>query len=173
MNEMEALNLALEREQGAQRFYSDAAEKTSSTEGKRMFSWLASEEAGHSRLLEKEIAALQQDGKWLSAEEAESSEEMSEPIQRSELPSESEVKGEVQAQSSELEILEEAVNSEQEAAKFYAEAARATSDPNGKAILERLTKIEEGHQLLLEEEYDWIRKSKKIFPLHRFSLPQK
>ncbi|MFP3880170.1 MAG: hypothetical protein ACLFVA_04365 [Dehalococcoidia bacterium] len=54
MNELEPLNLALERQQGAHKFYSDAAEKTSSTEGKCMFPWLANEKAGHIRLLEKE-----------------------------------------------------------------------------------------------------------------------
>lgn len=50
MNELQALNLAIEREKGAHRRYSEAAAQATDEKGKRMFSWLASEEMGHVRI---------------------------------------------------------------------------------------------------------------------------
>ena len=48
---------------------------------------------------------------------------------------------------------------------------KKTTEPDGKAMLEKLSEIEQGHLELLEEEYQWVSKSKSMFTLHRFSAP--
>ncbi len=42
--------------------------------------------------------------------------------------------------------------------------AKAVSDPWGKQVLHKLSEIEKGHAALLEEEYEFIRRSKPMFP---------
>jgi rubrerythrin len=171
MNELEALNLAIEREKEAHLRYSEAAERATDGKGKQMFSWLASEEMGHMRILEKERAAVEKSGKWLAEEAWASSGDLSQPIERAEFPSLSEVKGELKTDAPELEILKAAIEAEREAASFYAELAQNISDPNGKAMLNKLSAIETGHLNLLEEEYEWLRRSREFFTVHRFTLP--
>ena len=170
MNELEALNLAIEREKEAHRRYSEAAARTTDGKGKKMFSWLASEEMGHVRILEKERAAVKESGRWLAEQEWASGGELTQPIERSEFPSLSEVKGNLNTDAPELEILKVAIEAEKEAASFYAELAETVSDPNGKAMLQKLSEVEKGHRDLLEEEYEWLRRSRQFFPLHRFTL---
>jgi len=68
MNELEALNLAIERETGAHRFYSEATARFTDAKGRKMFSWLAREEMGHLSILGKECEAVKESGKWLSDE---------------------------------------------------------------------------------------------------------
>lgn len=171
MNELEALNLAIEREKEAHRRYSEAAALTTDGKGKKMFSWLAREELGHVKILEKEREAVKQSGRWLAEEEWTSGDELTHPIERSEFPSLSEVKGEPTTDAPELEIIKEAIEAEKEAASFYAELAETVSDSSGKAMLTRLSEVEKGHRDLLEEEYEWLRRSREFFPLHRFTLP--
>ena len=171
MNELEALNLAIEREKEAHRRYGEAAARTTDEKGKKMFSWLASEEMGHVRILERERESVKESGTWLSEEEWASGDELTQPIERSEFPSLSEVKGELDTAAPELEILKQAIEAEKEAASFYAELAEIVSDSNGKAMLTKLSDVEKGHRDLLEEEYEWLRRSRKFFPLHRFTLP--
>ena len=93
MNELEALNMAIERENEAHLRYREAAARTTDGKGKKMFSWLASEEMGHVKILEKEREVVKESGRWLTEEEWASGDELTQPIERSEFPSLSEVKG--------------------------------------------------------------------------------
>ena len=171
MNELEALKLAIEREKGAHRRYSEAAARATDDTANKMFSWLASEEMGHVRILEKEHAAVTESGKWLSEETWASGGDLSQPVERSEFPSLSEVEGELKTDAPEREIINRAIETEKEAISFYANLAEGVSDPDGEAMLKKLSEIEQGHLALLEEEEEWLRKSKTLFPLHRFRLP--
>lgn len=167
---VDALNLAIEREKGAYSFYSEAAERSTDAAGKKMFAWLASEEQGHIKLLERQCTAVKE-GKWLPEEEAAAGCNLSKPIQSSEFPSISEVEGSPSTAAPEMEILSKAMAAEKEASAFYAEVAEGVSDPNGKAMLQKLSQIEKGHLELLEEEYEFLRRSKPLFTIHRFTLP--
>lgn len=171
MNEQEALSLAIKREKEAHRYYSDAANKTTSESGKKMFSWLASEEMGHIKILEKQWEKVKEEGMWLSEEGYCSYGDISNPIECTEFPSASEAKGELKEDAPELEILKEAIAAERQATSFYADLAKNTSDPSGKAMLEKLSRVEQGHLDLLEEEHEWLRRSKEFFTVHRFTLP--
>ena len=171
MNELEALNLALGREKDAHRYYSDAAAKSTNAASRKMFSWLASEEEGHIKMLEKLCGEKKVGGKWLSEEEWCACGDISNPVNCAEFPSSSETKGEFTEDTQELEILRQAIKDEKEATAFYADLAQSTADPNGKAMLEKLSNVEQGHLDLLEEEYQWLSKSKSMFTLHRFTAP--
>ncbi len=173
MNELDALSLAIEREKEAQRYYSDAASKATSEAGRKMFSWLASEEEGHLKILEKQWEEIKDTGKWLSEEGWCTYGSISNPIECTEFPKASEVKGEIEKDAPELEILKKAIEDEKEATAYYADLAGNTTDPNGKAMLQKLSGVEQGHLDLLEEEYEYLRKSKEMFTIHRFTLPPK
>lgn len=136
-----------------------------------MFSWLASEEMGHIKILEKQWEKVKEDGTWLSEEGYCSYGDISHPIECSEFPSASEVKGELSEDAPELDILKEAIAAERQSTSFYADLAKNTSSPSGKEMLEKLSKVEQGHLDLLEEEYEWLRRSKEFFTVHRFTLP--
>ena len=124
MNELEALNLALDREKEAYRYYSDAAAKSTSAASRKTLSWLASEEEGHIKILQKLCGELQSSGRWLSEDEWCACADISNPVQCSEFPPSTETKGELQEDTEELQILKHAINDEREATTFYADLAK-------------------------------------------------
>lgn len=170
VDELDALRLAIEREQGAHKFYSDAAAKMSRQASKDMFNWLANEELGHIKILEKARAAVQAKKGWIKEGDYSASGELTQPVDRSEFPTPTEAKGEITQAIPEMEILSRAIADEKDAMSFYAEVAEGISDPDGKKMLKTLSAIEKGHLELLEEEYEWIRRSKETFTIHRFTL---
>ena len=170
MDEKEALALAIEREKEARQYYDDAAARSTNDNGRKMLSWLASEELGHIRILEQQLKKVKKDGAWLSEEGWCTYGDISHPIECAELPSSSETRGELKADVPEMEVLRQAIEAERAATKFYADLAKNTSDPNGKAMFEKLSKVEQGLLDLLEEEHEWLSKAKSMFTIHRFSL---
>ncbi|HEY48438.1 MAG TPA: ferritin family protein [Dehalococcoidia bacterium] len=171
MNELDALSLAVKREKEAHQYYSEAAARSTSETGRKMFSWLASEEEGHLKILEKQWEEIKGSGKWLSEAGWCTYGNISNPVECTEFPEASEAKGEPKPDAPELEILKKAIEDEREASAYYADLAKSTTDPNGKAMLEKLSKVEQGHLDLLEEEHQWLSKSKDMFTIHRFTLP--
>jgi rubrerythrin len=171
VSEIDALRLAIEKERGAHQYYSKAAERATSEASKKIFTWLASEEKGHLELLENQCSAIEKGGGWLPEDKAPAGCKLSTPIDRSEFPSLSETKDEPKTESTEMEILSKAIADERDAASSYAEMAEGVSDPKGKEMLHKLSTIEKGHLAMLEEEYEFIRRSKSMFTLHRFTLP--
>ncbi len=161
---VEALELALERERGANKFYRQAAEKIEDPNGQRTFRWLAKEELRHVAKLRQQLKSVLDGGKWLEWKRATT------PIAKSELPLVSEATGVVKADTHERDVLRQAIQAEKEAISFYKSAGDSTPDLHGKAMFQDLAKEEEGHQSLLEEELKWIIESHKYFTLHRFDL---
>lgn len=170
MKELDALNLGIEREKGAQKFYFEAVSRVRNETSKKMFAWLANEELGHAKTLEKVRTAVQKKKKWPSAEEYSSSDDLSEPITKAEFPKPSEAKGEIKEDIPEMEILSKAIANEQNSISFYDELAADVKDPDGKKMLKTLSSIEKGHLELLKEEYEWLRRAKETFTIHRFQL---
>ena len=170
MKELDALNLGIEREKGAQKFYFEAVSRVRNETSKKMFAWLANEELGHAKTLEKARASVQKKKKWPSMKECSSVGDISEPLSRTEFPKPSEAKGETKEDIPEMEILSKAVVTERESISFYDELAASVKDPEGKKMLKTLSLIEKGHLELLEEEYEWLRRAKETFTIHRFQL---
>jgi len=163
MKAVDALKLAIERERGANRFYRQAADMAEDPDGKRMFNWLAKEEARHLTKLRQQLKSVL-DNRWLEWKRATA------PIDKTEFPSRSEARGTISASAGEQDALRQAIKSEQEAIAFYKEAEDSTPDLRGKTMFRSLAREEEGHLALLEEELLWITNSRKYFTLHRFSL---
>ena len=161
---VDALKLAIERERGANRFYRQAADIAEDPDGKRMFNWLAKEEARHLAKLRQQLKSVLDNSRWLEWKR------VTVPIDKTEFPSTSEASGTISASAGELDALRQAIKSEQEAIAFYKEAEDSTPDLRGKTMFGSLAREEEGHLALLEEELDWLTKSRKYFTLHRFSL---
>ena len=170
VDELDALRLAIEREKGAHKFYSDAAAKVDREASKEMFNWLANEELGHIKVLEKARTAVQEKKTWLKESDYSAGGEITKPIDRSEFPGPTEAKAEITQDIPEMEILSRAIADEKDAMSFYADVAEGISDPEGKKMFKTLAAIEKGHLELLEEEYEWLRRSKETFTIHRFTL---
>lgn len=164
MKAVDALKLAIERERGANKFYRQAADMAEDPDGKRMFNWLAKEEARHLAKLRQQLKSVLDNNRWLEWKRATA------PIHRTEFPSPSEARGTISASAGERDALRQAIKSEQEAIAFYREAEDSTPDLRGKTMFKSLAREEEGHLALLEEELQWVTESRKYFTLHRFSL---
>jgi rubrerythrin len=161
---IEALELAIEREKGANKFYRQAADMTKDLNGKKMFKWLAKEELRHLAKLRQQLRSVVDNSRWLEWRRATA------PIERTEFPPTSEVTGTAEVGTGERDALRLAIQAEKEAIAFYQEAGDSTPDLHGKAMFKALAREEEGHLALLEEELEWITKSRMYFTLHRFTL---
>ncbi len=170
---LDALRLGIEREKGAHKFYSDAAQKVTNEASRSMFNWLAGEEQGHIRVLEKAQQAVQSKKGWPGEQECRDSGDLSQPVEKAEFPKLAEAKAEVKEDVPEMEILSRAIADERDAMYFYTELGEGISDPEGKKMMKTLAAIEKGHLELLEEEYEWLRRSRQTFTIHRFTLPGK
>ncbi len=69
VDEIRILNLAVDREIIANRYYLDLAERTDSAEAKEMFLALAKEEELHMKILKAEIDSIGQYGFWFDMQE--------------------------------------------------------------------------------------------------------
>lgn len=164
MDAVDALKLAIERERGANKFYRQAANITEDHNGKRTFKWLAKEELRHLAKLRQQLRSVLDNNRWLEWRRATT------PIERTELPAPSEAIGTVKVGAAERDALRQAIESEREAVAFYRAAENSTPDLHGKSMFKALAREEEGHLALLEQELEWITKSRKYFTLHRFTL---
>jgi len=164
MDAIDALKLAIEREKGANKFYREAVAMTEDPNGKRTFKWLAKEELRHAAKLRQQLKSVLDNSKWLEWRR------MTAPIEKAEFPPRSEATGEVKIGAREADALRKAIESERKAIAFYKEAEDSTPDLQGKTMFKALAREEEGHLALLEEELEWITKSREYFTLHRFTL---
>lgn len=166
------VDMAIEREKAGHRFYTQAASTTKAADGQRIFYWLAQEELGHQKYLEGVRQGLLQSGKWPAATQKGAPSGISEPLNKKDFPWSSEVTGEVKADTRELEALRLGIKAETEDIAFYSKAATEATDPGAGEMFNKLVAVEQGHKELLEEEYDWLRKSKSYFTIHRFNITQ-
>ncbi len=164
MKPVDALELAIERERGANKFYRKAAETTKDKYGKNMFHWLAKEELRHLAKLRQQLKSVLDTNSFLEWKRRTA------PINSEEFPSISEATGKITADAAELDALRQAIQSEKDAIAFYKEAEESTPDLNGKNMFRALAREEKGHQELLEEELKWLTQARKYFTLHRFEL---
>jgi len=166
MSPLQVLELAMDRERGGREFYLKAAASSSDRKGKQMFEWLARQEEAHLKLLTQQRDALTSSGSWLRPQAGVTEE----PVAKSEFPQQSEAWGKVQATAGELDALKVGIQAEKDSIALYSQAPQIADHPEAKAMFQRLVKEEQGHLDLLESEYEWLRKSKTYFTLHRFTL---
>lgn len=145
----DAVRLAAEAEKKSVDFYRDAANKSSNVAIQRLFNGLAEFEQHHYDKVVELTLSLQKKGKFLFYEgcslpiaaqsEIEMSKGASDALEAAKL--------------SMMDVLTLAENVEEQASKRYTNLAEQTSDPDGKAMFQRLAKEEHDHLVLLTEVY--------------------
>ncbi|MFQ5826987.1 MAG: ferritin family protein, partial [Dehalococcoidia bacterium] len=90
------------------------------------------------------------------------------PLEREESPTVSEAKGTVSSSAGERDALRKAIESERESIALYQAAEESTPDPHGKTMFKSLAREEENHLALVEEELEWLVKSRQQSTVHRF-----
>ena len=157
-----ALNQAIELEVKGQRFYLEAAERTTNPKGAEMFRSLADDEAIHERILRRQLEALGKGKGWmpvLSMVEglpegvAEVTSDLTAPL----FPEGEEAfQKAVRPDASDLDALLFALQIENESFNLYRELAQTTDDPNGQRMYEYLANAERGHFELLMLNYEHL-----------------
>lgn len=160
------LEVALEREKKGHDFYQKAARATDSEKARHMFEWLVSIEQTHIDKLSTQLEALAKLGKLAPMVLASPTR-----VKGKDLPPVPEARGDVKPDSGELDALSIGINAEKEAAAYYSKAARDATDPQARALLDHLAADEQEHLAVLEEEYNWLKRSGEYFTIHRFRLP--
>jgi rubrerythrin len=144
-----AVRLAAEAEQEAVEFYRNAAQNTEHPAIKRLFSGLADFEQLHYAKVVEMTLALQKKGKLLFYEgcalvipeqsEIDMAKEAGDALEASKL--------------SMMDVLTAAQNIEKNVGKRYTELAEQTTEPNTKAVFEKLAGEEAKHLRLLTDVY--------------------
>ncbi|AAL81319.1 hypothetical protein PF1195 [Pyrococcus furiosus DSM 3638] len=156
MNELEALALALEVEKRELNLYLKLAKKASDERAKRMFLFLAQEEAGHWDIFEKKF--------------------LEEVVKKCELPKVNEelVKKLIveadEERLSEVDAVKIGMEQEKLTWEFYEKAAQDSKDEKIKKIFEDLAKVEKAHYELLKAQYDSVMKTGIWMDYQDFSL---
>jgi len=155
MDELEALALALEVEKAEMRFYLDLARKTKDEKAKKMFLFLAKEEADHWEQFEERFLERVAEECKLPA----ISEELLEKLL-------------VKAEEIESEVDAVRIGMEQEKLtwEFYERAAKEARHGSVRRLFEELAKIEKAHYELLKAQYDSVMKTGIWMDYQDFSL---
>ena len=149
---MEAIQIAMEAEAKANKFYSDSAKKVASEQGKNLLKQLADFEQNHYDKLKRLKKSLEKDGKFIKYEgtqfksfKIEIAPEGSRKIE----PNKEDV----------LDILGLAIEAETKAHQHYNRMARETKDKDGKVMFEKLAEEETMHRRILSDEFYQIANS--------------
>ena len=144
-----AVQMAAEAEKQSRDFYRDAAQKAGNEAIQRLFNGLADFEQHHYDKVVELTLSLQKKGKFLFYEGC------SLPIAAQSEIDMSTGAGDALAATklSMMDVLTLAENVEKQASKRYTDLAEQTSDPDGKAMFQRLAKEEQSHLDLLTEVY--------------------
>ncbi|WP_456365149.1 ferritin family protein [Thermococcus sp.] len=155
MNEVEALALALEVEKAELRFYLRLARKAGDERARKMFLFLAKEEAEHWDEFERAFLERVAAECRLPAV----SEELLENLLVKEPES-----------LSEVDAVKVGMEQEKLTWEFYEKAAKDAEHESVRRIFEELAKVEKGHYELLKAQYDSIMKTGIWMDYQDFSL---
>jgi rubrerythrin len=148
--QVEALQVALDTEKKGYRFYRIAAESSQDPKGKAVFGHLAKDEIDHMAVFATLYESLTNDEPWLTYEEALSKFGQTDPDKLI-FPDEP---VEAEENFDDLKALEEALEFEKKAVKFYQDQVASASDDTARAFYQSLVTIEEGHVKIIQAEID-------------------
>ncbi len=155
MKEVEALALALEVEKAELKFYIGLARRARDERARKMFLFLAGEEAEHWDTFEEKFVEVLIEKCELPAVDRELLEKLT-PKYEGEL--------------SEVDAVRIGMEQEKLTWEFYEQAAKEAEHDSVKRIFEELAKIEKGHYELLKAQYDSIMKTGIWMDYQDFSL---
>ena len=155
MNELEALALALEVEKTELKFYLKLARKAKDERARKMFLFLANEEAGHWELFEEKF--------------------LGELVEKCELPAVdkelAEKLGVGEPENlSEVDAVKVGMEQEKLTWEFYEKAAKEAEHEDVRRVFEELARIEKSHYELLKAQYDAVMKTGIWMDYQDFSL---
>jgi rubrerythrin len=155
MKEINALALALEVEKAELRFYIEMAKRAKDERAKKMFLFLAGEEAEHWDVFEKKF--------------------VEKLLQKPEMPQVDEellekLTPKYEGELSEVKAVELGMEQEKLTWEFYEKAAEETEDENVRKIFNELAKVEKEHYELLKAQYDSVMKTGIWMDYQDFSL---
>jgi len=156
MNELEALALALEVEKTELRFYLRLARKASDERAKKMFLFLANEEAGHWDLFEEKFVEVLIEKCELPAVDRRLLEDLLADGDGENL--------------SEVDAVRIGMEQEKLTWQFYEGAAKSAEHEAVGRIFEELAKVEKSHYELLKAQYDSVMKTGIWMDYQDFSL---
>lgn len=140
---IEILALAIKKELDAASFYKQLAGKIANPIIRERFLQLAKEERMHRALLQAEYKRLTGESK-------------KPPLPKGKFTTRDDF---VLVEASIEQALLYAIQTERDAQKLYATAAKTSSDPRGKRLLEYLVEFEKGHERQLKSELNFYRKA--------------
>ncbi|WP_048165920.1 ferritin family protein [Palaeococcus pacificus] len=155
MSELEALATALKVEKAELMFYIDMAKKAKDEKAKKMFLFLAREEAEHWDIFEERLI-----------------EKMTEKCKHPHVNKEvlEKLTPKYEGEISEVKAVEIGMKQEKLTWEFYEKAAEEAEDEKVKHIFRELAKVEEAHYELLKAQYDSISKTGIWMDYQDFSL---
>lgn len=159
-----ALEHAIEIEKGGMRAYMDFALKTSSSDGRDMFIWLAREEFSHMRLFESMLSA--------AAEATSGSFEIpASDVQRF-MPQVKKVEKARggKAEAHDADALQAALKMEKDTRDFYLDQSGKADDPKVKEVFKQLADVEQGHYDLIQAQLDFVSQTGFWFGMMEFDV---
>jgi rubrerythrin len=154
LSSIEVFGVAIKSEIQAARAYQKMVTVVESTDVKRKLRFLRDEERKHRALLEERYRREFPDIKLA-------------------LPSEGlapRLTAAVERETPIVKLFELAMEAEQAAEKFYAEAADRSDSQSGRRLLSYLSGMERGHYFLLKSEYDLMQQFDRFSSYKKFSL---
>ena len=151
---MDALELAVKMEKDAISFYTEAARKTKSSSGKKMFQTIALDEQRHLEMITQLISGLNITHKDVS------------PLQNMKTVFASmkdEMMKKVAATSDELEAFKIAMGMEKEGVAFYKQTLAGAKKEKERVLLEMLIKEEQQHYDLFANTYQFLESTGNWF----------
>jgi len=143
---LEAIDIAMEAERKANKFYSNAVEKTTNERGKNLLRQLANFEQSHYNALSELKASLNRDGKYINYRGTE--------FESVKITTSSEVAGKIEQNKDDvLNILTMAIAAETDANERYHKMAQETSNLQGKEMFTKLANEEMLHRRILSDEF--------------------
>jgi rubrerythrin len=164
---LQVLQLAIHNEITGQRFYDDAAYLCIDPRAKEIFSTLAREEEGHTRILLAEYEALANQGRWLDLEIATargarvdvtrfSFPEDGAISARELFPSHRSAEDTIDRRTGDLAALTLGIQMEQKAIALYGQEARTTHDPAARQAYRFLVEEETRHYDQLKAQWEMM-----------------
>lgn len=146
LNMLDAVEIAMEAELKANKFYSDAVKAASNERGKDLLKQLANFELNHYQKLKELRHSLQKEGEFIEYQgTAFETYKSSDP---------SEASGKIEQNKEDvLQILSKAIDAETKANERYRKMADETTDPLGKEMFLKLADEETLHRRILSDEF--------------------
>lgn len=164
---LKAIETAIQIEKDGQEFYNQAAQQIDNPTGKKMFQTLARDEAAHLKLFEDTLKSLLDAGDWLTPDQVRAI--SPQRLRRPPIFSTVEEVQEMRLPERELDALRRGIQAEKDSIAFYSRQMERVDDPDARAMYAFLIEQEQGHQTILEGEYDFLTKSGHWFGIPEFN----